>query len=379
MTARRQVSGAILAIAVLLPASVSAHPSPFSYLDLRLVEDGIDGTLIVHDIDVAHDFGIDRSELLLDRDFAERYREQLTQLMATRLTLLANDAATRIDWGVLEVLPERHSLGLTFRLAGARAGELRIRGQLFPYDPQHQTFINIYESGALRHQAILSGDRQETRYFAGSWQGVGAVVATFLSAGIEHIIIGPDHVLFLVGLLLLGGSVGRLAIIVSAFTVGHSITLSLAALGVLAAPGQLIEPLIALSIIFVGVDNLLVQREVLSARVPGAGVPGAPPMMARARDIRAWVAGVFGLIHGFGFASVLADFGLPSSALAWSLLSFNAGVEIGQLAIVLLVATALAAVRRRSSRLTQRLVLAGSLIIIVAGGYWFVERLIAPR
>src|SRR4030095_7674819 len=109
--------------------------------------------------------------------------------------------------------------------------------------------------------------------------------------------------------------------------IGHSITLSLAALNVVTPPANIIEPAIALSIVFVGADNL----------VRGDG-----------RDLRAWVAAVFGLVHGFGFANVLREFGLPTEALGWSLFSFNLGVEIGQLGIVVAVASLLTFIRRRS-------------------------------
>jgi hydrogenase/urease accessory protein HupE len=215
-----------------------------------------------------------------------------------------------------------------------------------------------------------------------------AVFAVFVPAGIEHIVIGPDHVLFLIGLLLLGGSLWRLASIVTAFTVGHSITLTLAALDVLSPPASVIEPAIALSIIFVGADNLLVQKDVdglASAESTPNAEPGQlpetptakrPQSLARRqpRDIRPLVAAVFGLVHGFGFAAVLKEFGLPLTALGWSLLSFNLGVEIGQLAIVLLVAWALETLRRRNKRLSRQVVFAGSVMVIAAGGYWFVER-----
>ena len=99
---------------------------------------------------------------------------------------------------------------------------------------------------------------------------------------------------------------------------------------------------------------------------------------ASGRDLRAWVALVFGLVHGFGFANVLREFGLPREALGWSLFSFNVGVEIGQLAIVLLVASALAAIRRYSTRWRYRVALAGSVVVIVAGTYWFVQRVFFP-
>jgi hydrogenase/urease accessory protein HupE len=219
----------------------------------------------------------------------------------------------------------------------------------------------VYEGDALRHQAILDARHTTFTYYAGSWQGVGAVLATFLPAGAYHIAIGPDHLLFLVGLLLLGGTLARLAGIVTAFTVGHTVTLSVAALGLYAPPAALVEPLIALSIVLVGVDNLLV----------GDGAAGS-------RDLRPWMAGIFGLVHGFGFASVLREFGLPREALGWSLFGFNLGVEAGQLAFVLPVAAALAWIRHRSPLVGARLAMVGSGVVALAGAYWFVQRVFFP-
>ena len=95
--------------------------------------------------------------------------------------------------------------------------------------------------------------------------------------------------------------------------------------------------------------------------------------------MRAWVALLFGLVHGFGFANVLREFGLPSEALAWSLFAFNVGVEIGQLAVVLLVATALAMIRRRSTLVGSRVAWAGSIVVIAAGTYWFAVRVFFPE
>jgi len=228
---------------------------------------------------------------------------------------------------------------------------------MFPYDPVHQTFINIYEDSELRQQMIFNAESGEYTYYTGSTQGALAVMQTFIPAGIHHILIGPDHILFLIGLLLLGGTWGALIKIVTAFTVGHSITLSLAALSIVMPPPRIIEPAIALSIVFVGTDNL----------VRGSG-----------RDLRAWAALVFGLVHGFGFANVLREFGLPAEALGWSLFSFNFGVEIGQLAVVVLVAASLGLIRRHSTVAGSRVAWAGSIVVIAAGAYWFVERVFFP-
>lgn len=368
MCTRRAVGAAGLAMLVLAlsPRPALAHPAPFSYLDLRLDARGIDGALVVHDYDVAHDFGVSPPESLLDAEIAERYRDGLARLMASRLAIVIDGRPAALVWTGFAPLPERQSLRLTFRAGAHRPAHVQVNARLFPYDPVHQTFLNVYEDGRLRHQAVLADGRPAADYYAGTWQGTAAVLGVFIPAGIEHILIGPDHVLFLVGLLLLGGGLWRLAAIVTAFTIGHSITLSLAALDVVSPPAAVIEPAIALSIVFVGADNLLVHRD-LRATPPHA--LGRAP-----RDIRPWIAAVFGLVHGFGFASVLKELGLPLTALGWSLFSFNLGVELGQLGIVLVVAAALAAVRRRNGVLARRLAVGGSVAVMAAGAYWFIER-----
>jgi hydrogenase/urease accessory protein HupE len=200
---------------------------------------------------------------------------------------------------------------------------------------------------------ILDARRTSIEYFSGSTAGTLAVVQRFVAAGIHHILIGPDHILFLVGLLLLGGSIQRLAFVVTAFTLAHSVTLTIAALRLFSPPSGLVEPLIALSIVYVGIDNLMVRG---------------------GRDVRVWIAFAFGLVHGFGFASVLREMDLPSRALGWSLFSFNLGVEIGQLLIVVVVASAVAALGRRSAVAGRRLAIAGSLVVVAAGAFWFVQR-----
>ena len=347
---------AVVSASLIGPREVSAHPAPFSFLDLVIREDALDGTLVLHVVDVAHDLGIEPADRLLDPGEAARMLDRVVALIAPRLHI-RTDVAPAVQWLDLEPALDRHAVVLRFRITGPRPGVLRIRTHMFPYDPVHQTFINIYDEGELRQQMIFNADSGEYAYYTGSTQGALAVMRTFIPAGIHHILIGPDHVLFLVGLLLLGGTWGALVKIVTAFTVGHSITLSLAALNIVIPPARIIEPAIALSIVFVGTDNL----------VRGGG-----------RDLRAWAALVFGLVHGFGFANVLREFGLPTEALGWSLFSFNFGVEIGQLAVVVLVATSLGVIRRRSTVAGYRVAWAGSLVVIAAGTYWFVERVFFP-
>ena len=163
------------------------------------------------------------------------------------------------QWSAAQVVADRSSVKLALRYALTRApGIVTITASMFPYDPQHQTFLNIYEGSALT-QAILDPGRTRFEYFAGTSRGAVAVARRFLPAGIVHILLGPDHLLFLVGLLLLGGTTRQLVVLVTSFTVAHSLTMSLAALNVVSAPARLIEPAIALSIVYVGADNLLIR------------------------------------------------------------------------------------------------------------------------
>jgi hypothetical protein len=342
----------ILLIAAAIPRVAAAHPAPFSFLDLIIRADGIDGILVLHVVDIAHDLGVEPAERAMEPDVIARERARIIALLTPRMTLGAGQELP-IEWGEIKASPERHGLEAHFRIPVSRPGSLTVLTRMFPYDPIHQTFVNIYEDAELRQQLIFNKDSREYVFYTGTTQGALAVMSVFIPSGIEHIMIGPDHILFLIGLLLLGGSWMALVKIVTAFTLGHSLTLSLAALNIVTPPARIIEPAIALSIVFVGADNL----------VRGSG-----------RDVRAWVALVFGLVHGFGFANVLREFGLPSQALGWSLFSFNFGVEIGQLVIVLLVATALALIRQRSDALGHRVAWAGSIVVILAGTYWFVER-----
>jgi hypothetical protein len=358
-----------------IAANAAAHPAPFSYLDLHVDASGLTGTLVVHDLDAAHDLGVANADSLLDPATASRYRDALVALLGPRLSLTVDGQPGTITWGAIDVVPDRQSLRLGFTVSGGRPGHIGIHAFVFPYDPIHQTFINVYEDGALKLQAILDASHQDTAYYSGSSQGKWAVIRTFVASGIEHILIGPDHILFLIGLLLLGGSFSRLALIVTAFTVGHSITLSLAALDIVSPPARFIEPLIALTIVVVGADNVLVLRSRRHISTLAEAMADSAP---READIRAGLAIAFGLIHGFGFAYVLKEFGLPQAALGWSLFAFNLGVEIGQLLIVALVAGVLMIVRRRSPALAGQVALVGSIAVILAGTYWFVQRVFFP-
>ena len=212
-------------------------------------------------------------------------------------------------------------------------------------------------------QIVLIGDAEQNLIDAAQTDvtlteehgsGLGSVVARYVSAGIEHIFTGYDHIAFLIAILLWARRLTSVIKIVTAFTLAHSLTLSLAALDIVRIPSAIVEPAIAASIVYVAAENFL------------------------SRDIeKRWrITFAFGLIHGFGFASALQQFGLPKSALIPALASFNAGVEIGQLAIVSLALPALLMLDGLFAspgvpRATA-MVYAVSGVICLLGGYWFV-------
>jgi HupE/UreJ protein len=347
----------VLLLCVASTARIIAHPAPFSYLDAHVTPDGLTGRLVVHDLDLAYELTIEPPAQLANAAFVQQNAAAIAALLGPRLTFFKDGRA--VPWTLTAARPVegQDAVELLWRApANGTTGKLTIGAHLFPYDPTHQTFINVYEGGMLMRQEVLSRNRKSVDFFTGTRQGLLAVFTTFTASGIHHIAIGPDHILFIVGLLLLGGSLTRLLAIVTAFTLGHSVTLALATLQIVDPPSRIIEPAIALSIVYVGADNLL------------TGTKG--------RDVRAWVALMFGLVHGFGFASVLRESGLPNRALGLSLFSFNLGVEIGQAIIVLIVASLLGVIRAHRPAAARTIVMAGSLVVIAAGTYWFIERVL---
>ena len=178
----------------------------------------------------------------------------------------------------------------------------------------------------------------------------------FFVLGIHHILGGYDHLLFLGALLLVARGVRDVVTTLTAFTVAHSLTLGLAVTGVVNVPPHIVEPLIAASIVYVGLENLLRQQ---------------PPPRWR-------LTFGFGLIHGFGFAGALRELGIGSSGLAVALPlgSFNLGVEAGQIAVALVTLPLFWALRARPA-LSVRLTTACSVLVVLAGGYWLIDRIFA--
>jgi hydrogenase/urease accessory protein HupE len=192
-------------------------------------------------------------------------------------------------------------------------------------------------------------------------RGLMAVAGAYLMHGIEHILFGFDHLLFVLALILIVRSTRVLLLTVTAFTIAHSITLSLATLGVVHVAGPPVEATIALSILLLACEIIRLQR-------------GRTSMTAR------WpwlVAFSFGLLHGFGFASALTEIGLPQGDIPLALFAFNVGVEIGQLLFIGAVLSALTLARRVefSPAMGRRALSVATHAIGILAAFWFIERL----
>ncbi len=186
-------------------------------------------------------------------------------------------------------------------------------------------------------------------------QPVTSVIATYLMAGFDHILPrGLDHILFILGIFLLSVQLRPLLLQVTMFTVAHTITLGLSMSGIFSLPAYIVEPLIALSIAWIGIENIFART------------------LHRGRLVLVFG---FGLLHGMGFASMLKDFGMPDDAFFTALFSFNVGVELGQLAIITLAFLAVGLWFSNRAWYRQAVVVTGSVAIAAVGLYWTYDRI----
>ena len=230
-------------------------------------------------------------------------------------------------------------------------GRLRITDDFAAlFGPHYRTILSLRTPAATQELVFQEGERERTVDLA---QGGERDFAGFLWMGMEHVLTGYDHLLFLAALLIGSSGLGSVLAVVTAFTVAHSVTLSLATLGLAAISPAIVEPAIAASIVWVAAENLL-----------------APP------GPRRWlVAFLFGLVHGFGFASALQELDLAGWALVPALVGFNLGVEAGQGTAILLAAPILLWLRRSPRR--PLLARTASLGVAAIGTVWLAERLLA--
>ena len=355
------------------PMPTSAHKASDSYL--TLTRTGSDAAAIsgrwdiaLRDLDNAITLDTNGDGDISWGEVRAKHRS-IADYALSRLTVESNGASCSITAG--EQLIEQHSDGaytvLLFTGDCLRPGaSLTVDYRLlFDIDPQHRGLLQYVAAGAA--SSVIFGVDSSRQSIGGAETGPVEQLRQYVRDGVWHIWLGFDHILFLLSLLLPAvllrrghawlpaTSFGAVAIdvakIVTAFTIAHSITLTLATLGVVSPDARWIESGIALSVALAALNNIF-------------------PLVRHGR----WIAAFgFGLIHGFGFASALKDLGLPTGSLTLSLFGFNVGVELGQLAIVALflpVAFAL-----RGTWAYRRAVLTGGSIAIAAvAGVWLIER-----
>ncbi len=230
---------------------------------------------------------------------------------------------------------------------------------IFANDAQHEAYVRL-RFGEGTETSVLRRGRQ--RVEIGAPASLPSLLATFTWEGVLHLITGYDHLLFLLSLLLTSGeravkegqrrALRDIGLVVTAFTLGHSVTLIAAALGWVVLPSQLVETVIAASIVLVAIMNFVKPET---------------------REQMPWIALAFGLVHGFGFSGVLAELGLPTQARVLSLLAFNVGIELAQIACVLVAIGPLTWLARRPGYRTY-VVRGGSVVIGLLASVWMVER-----
>ncbi len=225
-------------------------------------------------------------------------------------------------------------------------------------DTMPNTAIRLFlENAEPRVQFVKSGQKSDLLSLDQAVKrSFSALVVEYIELGFTHIIPrGLDHIIFILGLTLISKRLIDLVIQVTAFTVAHSVTLALGLYGVLELPSSIVEPLIAASIIYIAVENIWHHKVNRS---------------------RAFVVFAFGLLHGLGFAGVLTELGLPERDFVVGLLSFNAGVELGQLAIILGAYLSVGIWILRYPWYQSRVAVPLSTVIGIIGCYWFFERVV---
>lgn len=359
----------LLCLLLAAPAALAHKPSD-SYLTLQWSEARIEGQwdIALRDLDYA--LGLDdNQDGVITWGELRAHHADIAAYALARLELSASEKECPLR--VIEHLVDDHSDGAyaVLRFAatcGGAADALRVGYRLFfDLDAQHRGLLRIESAGQTR-TAIFSNTSPVQQFTVAS-AGSMRQFLDYTAHGVWHIWLGFDHLLFLLSLLLpavlirvdrawvgaerFGDAFRDVVQVVTAFTLAHSITLSLAALDVVQLPSRWVESAIAASVILAALNNLFV--------IAGGS--------------RWLFAFAFGLIHGFGFASVLADLGLPHDALLLALVAFNIGVELGQL-VVVAAFLPLAWLLRGRWIYRQGVRAGGSLLVIALASVWLVER-----
>lgn len=349
---------ALVAMSIASPPAVSAHKMNTSYTNIVFGVDTLKVRVRFDDNDMIK-IGLDQDgDGLLFYEEMEAGIDQALSFAEQNLNLHINGQAVILQRGRGDITPDNKGNMFANLYFGAPLNtaveELDVQVN-WPeqFADDHKNLGKILLPGQPLVQAIFSATAPKQTFVVAKSKTLWQQVYEFMVLGIEHIFLGYDHVMFLLALIIVGGRFANLVKIISAFTIAHSITLCLAALEIVSLPSQWVEAGIALSIAYVAVENFWLKRA----------------------DHRWMLTFAFGLVHGFGFANVLRDLGLPTRGLVASLFSFNIGVEIGQIIIVAIVFPLTLWLNRQAYH--RKFVLVVSTIIGLFGLAWFIERVFA--
>jgi hydrogenase/urease accessory protein HupE len=347
----------------LLPLQeTTAHDPGLSSLTICPSPNGLEATLTLAVRDAAQLAELDeeRDGRVTKAEFAHG-RPQLEAVVATQL-IVAPDGKVARPQSIRSRLYENNNVEVHLDFGGAVFSSLEIQSKLIASLPLgHRQYLEVKNSaGETVSERLLSAaaDRVTAQFAATdanlSTRKIGSSFTNFVTLGVKHILTGYDHLLFLLGLLVVARGFFSSLSIITSFTVAHSITLAAATFNLAHIPSRIVEPLIAASIVYVGIENLW-----------RGDVPKS----------RQLVTFGFGLIHGFGFSSVLREMGIGAGmgGVALPLLSFNVGVELGQI-VVAAVALPIIWKLRANPVFMVRWVPACSASVVLLGSFWFVER-----
>ncbi len=361
---------AALTMAGVRPANDAwAHTNTISYSKISVEERSIRYTLSVSSSDLSEAVRIDSNgDKLIARNEIEEHKDAIFAYVSQKITVINNGVGclpSLQGFRMSETLHKGRLHVRSLQIAMIYQSEDEIKDLkiectvLSDIDLRHQNFARINLGDDVRKHVFNAANDYKLD-LARKGTSLLVQIYEFLKLGVEHIFTGYDHILFLVGLLILAKTLGNLVKIVSSFTVAHSITLILATLEVVSLPSRLVEAGIALSITYIAAENLYYFYF--------RSFPFAEDSSKR------WIITFFfGLVHGFGFSGILREMGLPKEGLILSLLSFNVGVEAGQLAIVSILFPALYYASRYRWYETVAII-GASAVIFCFGVFWFVER-----
>lgn len=329
----------VVGLVLLFTDSVFAHDPGLSAAEVRILSDRIVAEVSFAPVD------LERLQAAGSNDY-----------IAEHLLVIKRDQETLKSRNFTIQTIDANSIHFILEFPNLPGAELHLSAIAFEHLPRgHKQFLSVRNSeGKQLAERMLSAESKDlTITLTTSSTSNSTSFLRFLVLGIEHILTGYDHIAFLLAVLLTGGSLFSNARIITSFTVAHSLTLALATFGVITLPATIVEPLIAASIVFVGIENL-VRRQLAKRWLVTFG---------------------FGLIHGLGFASILRELGIGTMGIhgAIPLLSFNLGVELAQISIAALILPLVWKLQQRPA-FTLKHVPALSLLITLAGFYWLLTR-----